>query len=660
MLWIVIAIVFISIAFFVWIAIDLIKSLRIRKIPITPDSPIEPECEKLIAMLRNGTDISMSELEKRLDSTFEYINARYDCADFRLLSLIRLYLQFDSRLSSRIKDRINDTLLSFRYWMDQPGRDSMCYWSENHQILFAVCEYLAGQSLPGEIFICDKKTGLEHMDMAGRRINSWMSLRFQYGFSEWYSNVYYVEDLAAMSNFVDFSNNTQMVLQMRMIMDLLWFDIAAHSINGAFVATSGRMYNRHKMSSDTGNSLKDAIYSVLNNSSAENPITNTGMLVNFLLNKKYQVPEAIRNVMKDQKTQIILASNGLDLLELETEGLLGQKECQIMQHMGMEAYTNPVTIAHTIEYLNKNKLFCNWFLHDLRYLNISILRHLHLLPAISGTLRFPADGMALQRANVYTYRTGDYMLSTAQHYHPGMYGFQQHIFSATLAKDLSVFVTYPASEDCSGSPSFFIGNARHPDAYQYKGVTLLIFKLAVKKHFMEKNKLNYTHAYFPTEFMDEYEIDGRYAFCKKGNTFLALAGTNKLKLMPMRIEKGNNFSLTKPYEIVQEGLWQGWVCELSSADEDISFDAFKMRIKTNQMLFCDNGKLSYHTGGDQIELTYGNYASVNNERINTEYKRFECSYSNTERKPGKIEISCGDAALTLDFFNGIRDEASPC
>ena len=35
----------------------------------------------------------------------------------------------------------------------------------------------------------------EHMEKAAKRVEDWIELRYTYGFSEWYSNVYYVEDL---------------------------------------------------------------------------------------------------------------------------------------------------------------------------------------------------------------------------------------------------------------------------------------------------------------------------------------------------------------------------------------------------------------------------------------------------------------------------------
>jgi len=45
--------------------------------------------------------------------------------------------------------------------------------------------------------------------------------------------------------------------------------------------------------------------------------------------------------------------------------------------------------------------------------------------------------------NKATYKTPDYMLCSAQDYHPGESGVQQHIWQATLGPDAVVFVSHP-------------------------------------------------------------------------------------------------------------------------------------------------------------------------------------------------------------------------
>ena len=127
-----------------------------------------------------------------LEGALERIDIREDCADFTAAGLIRFYIENKHRLAEKNKEEIKASLTGFKYWMDQyDGRsDGMCHWSENHQILFATTEYLAGAEWPDAIF-ADGKTGREHTELAKVRIEAWMSQRFYYGFNEYYSNNYY-------------------------------------------------------------------------------------------------------------------------------------------------------------------------------------------------------------------------------------------------------------------------------------------------------------------------------------------------------------------------------------------------------------------------------------------------------------------------------------
>jgi len=105
--------------------------------------------------------------DKPLDDGFinaiNKINKREDCADFRLIGLIRFIYQFrDTPLVPiSLQDSIQQTILNFKYWPDEPGIDNMCTWSENHHILFSTCEYLAGHYYRDSVFSNSGHTGFE-------------------------------------------------------------------------------------------------------------------------------------------------------------------------------------------------------------------------------------------------------------------------------------------------------------------------------------------------------------------------------------------------------------------------------------------------------------------------------------------------------------------
>ena len=109
-----------------------------------------------------GIELTDPYIEEQLAGSYAFIDGRYDCADFRVNMLVRLYLSYSDYLSADELARAKECLLGFKYWMDEGGEDSMCAWSENHQILFAASEYLVGQAFPNETFAVDGKSGNWH------------------------------------------------------------------------------------------------------------------------------------------------------------------------------------------------------------------------------------------------------------------------------------------------------------------------------------------------------------------------------------------------------------------------------------------------------------------------------------------------------------------
>lgn len=169
-----------------------------------------------------------------------------------------------------------------------------------------------------------------------------------------------------------------------------------------------------------------------------------GLDLCFLCCKNYPVPEVIRAIGLDPTPSVILASTGLNVSELRREGLIGQQDRQIMMQWGMEAFTNAAVIDNSLRYVERNDMFQNQFLQGFQVIDIDALRDYGLLPAVSAFLRPVSNGTAIQRANTYTYRTPDYMIATAQAYHPGTFGDQHHIWTATLSEEVSPFTTHPA------------------------------------------------------------------------------------------------------------------------------------------------------------------------------------------------------------------------
>jgi hypothetical protein len=260
-------------------------------------------------------------------------------------------------------------------------------------------------------------------------------------------------------------------------------------------------------------------------------------------------------------------------------------------------------------------------------------------------LNFKTNGIAIQRANTYTYKTNEYMLATAQSYHPGEFGDQQHIWTATLSNDVSVFTTHPAmllSDDgaLSGSPNYWVGSGRLPHSVQDENVNLSIYVIPNKRGFMEDSLVDFSHAYFPKDLMDEIILEGKYIFGRLGNCYIVMIGMNDLY-----------YAENSTDDLIQMGKTTYWVTELSSSNKE-TFVEFQSRIYSHNINYdMQKNQLSCTSEDKELILTYNQDFIVNGEQINTEYSRFDSTYSNVERKADTIVIEDNDKELHLDFYN---------
>ena len=588
--------------------------------------------------------------EEQITGLCDFIDSRFDCADFRMVTILRTLYAYRELLSESTLARIEETVLSFKYWMDEPGEDTMCYWSENHQLIFHTCEYLAGQYYPDEIFTNTGMTGRAHMEKARPKILRWLKYRWDYGFTEFHSNVYYEEDIAPLANIVDFSEDAEMVAKTKIIMDILFLDMALHSYRGLFAAASGRCYEEQK--TDPRQQFTLDMSEKLSGYGNIEDYDYTRLSANFILCKNYEIPAVIRDISRDESDVQVRDSMGLDLSEIKDEFKdIKDIDTTGMYLWAMEAFTNPESIEMALTIFNAWHLGTNGFLKDLKMVNIPILRKLHLLPLVVRLLRPATNGIAIQRADTYTYKTADYMMSTAQAHHPGFFADQQNIWQLTLSPDVSVFTTHPACEFFDDqarnfSPSYWVGSGRLPHSFQHKNVHMSIYRITGRKGFMERTLNHFTHAWFPRHRFDEVVHHGRYIFGRLGDAYAALIGANELKY-----KEGSDTDL------LQTGKATYWICEAGSAGSYGAFEDFIKDIELRRIDF--NGRtLTYQTADGAMKLKYKGSAYIDGEEINTHYPRLDTPYVKAPRKPERLDIHYGHRRLHLDFDTMVREEAT--
>jgi len=353
-------------------------------------------------------------------------------------------------------------VLDFKYWPDEPGVDSLCTWTENHQILFSSAAYLAGQLYPNQVFTNSGQTGRQKMQANRPRILRWLDLRFRTGFSEWLSHVYYDEDLAALLSLVDFCRDPEISRRAGMVIDLLLFDIALNSFRGVFGSSHGRAYANTKKwasnegTSDTGKLLFGmGVFSGFDNMSA----------VAFALSPRYRMPAVLEAVACDlERPEMVNRQRmGLRLSEAERWGLGFEDFEDGMVFLSLEAYLHPRTADLTLRMFDAFNWWENAFFAPFkRYRGlIRFMRRSGLLKPLARWLEWDLCRNTREEANLYTYRTPDYLLSSAQDYRPGYGGDQQHIWQATLGPGAACFTTHPARLE-GPTPDYWAGSGVLP------------------------------------------------------------------------------------------------------------------------------------------------------------------------------------------------------
>ncbi|MBQ7100298.1 MAG: hypothetical protein IJN81_01600, partial [Clostridia bacterium] len=275
-------------------------------------------------------------------------------------------------------------------------------------------------------------------------------------------------------------------------------------------------------------------------------------------------------------------------------------------------------------------------------------------------------GIALGRGNVYTYRNARYSMSTDVCKDVGVCGAQDHVWTANIAEELTLFTTHPAGNGdgkYGASPGYWVGNGRRPMSVQHENVNITIYKLPQKKRLGESAVCDLTHAYMPRDLYDEFELDGNRVFARKNGVFAALISDGNLEYKPYNPDsargllKGrnlpDNLSLEGGYDLCRRGgEYHCYVTELSDCDTE-SFDRFKERVKQNSFT-SDGGCVSYKTHCGEIKVSYTGAFSLNGESVETEFDRYDSVFCKAERKDKTVKVNTPAHSLELEFDRAVR------
>ncbi len=202
----------------------------------------EQNANRAMALLFTGGD--KDEIEIILRRQLDFINRRSDCSDFYLSYfpfMIRYFCDSGLIRKETLED-MKKCILSFRYWHDEPGDDAMWFYSENHALMFHVCELLAGELYPDEVFSNSNMTGREKQKKAIGLLKPWFETFFKTGFTEWNSPPYLPIDALGFASLYAQTEDSGMKEYASRALDYIFRLLSITSFDGVFSTTSGRTY----------------------------------------------------------------------------------------------------------------------------------------------------------------------------------------------------------------------------------------------------------------------------------------------------------------------------------------------------------------------------------------------------------------------------------
>ncbi len=591
--------------------------------------------------------------ESLIEASLNYIDERYDCADFVLLGIIRLLYQLKGKklLSKSLIEHAERTVLNFKYSPDEPGIDSMCYWTENHVIMFAANEYLAGRLFPDRNFVNSNMTGREKSARAESRILKWLELRYKTGFSEWLSHIYYDEDITALSNLIDFAPNPTIVKRAEIVLDLLFLDMALNSYRGAFGSSHGRSYGEEKRNAgiESTTDTQKLVFGTGRFSGAD----NMGA-VSLALGDKYRLPRAIYEIANDHESPPVVNRQrmGIKIKEAERWGLSYDDFESGLHFLTLEAYLHPKTVNLVMRMFDAFGFWENQFFSPFKPFRslIRVLRTLGLMPLLARLFERDLCRNTREEVNLYTYKTTDYMLSSAQDYRKGYGGDQQHIWQATLSETAVCFTTHPGHRE-NTSGGYWVGSGTLPRVAQIENVLIACYNISRMPGLYMTNRLFFTHAWFPKAAFDEVREREGCIFGRKGDGYIALRSKNRYHWKTEGIDAA--------CEVIAEGTKNIWICEMGNKERDGGFDDFVENISSAHIKF--RGLSVVYDSPSQGRIEFGWRGRLKREGSDIslrDYPRYDNTYTNTQFPLEEINIRCGDHRLRLNLNENVREASS--
>ncbi len=601
-----------------------------------------------VAHLANGQPVD----EAPIRAAIQFVDERNDTADFRVNALLRIYRESrPGLLSELLRQDIRRSLTAFKYWVDEPGTDHlMGEWSENHQILFHSSEYLAGQFFPDAVFPNSGLTGRQHLQKARKTVLKWIQTKARAGFSEWDSNAYFPESMAALLNLADYAEDREVAEKARMLLDVMFFDMAVESFHGVFGTSHGRTYQNTVLSgpNEGTNGAEWLAFGMGAPGSTDNVLT-----VYLAAAKRYLLPDLIRRIALERPAELENRERqGLTIAAAQKLGLNvdDPDDFYLMWDSGrLSNRADAERAGKLLETLNHHRYFV--VIKPYADAVIGAYRALEDM----GVAATGLDRTTLEQVNKITYKTPDYSLSTAQDYRKGLSGYQQHIWQATLGPESVVFTLNP-----SVSTKYWVG--RFPKAVQYKNLLIAMYRIPSQlppgpttlippdaagnampsPGPAEESPAGFTEAVFRRDKFTEVIEKNGWVFGRQQDGYIALRSQLPVRWSAKGVLGGEG--------LIADGRRNIWVCQLGRKAVDGEFAKWVEKVSAAAIRF-DGDEVSYDAPGvGKVAMGWDTAMTVDRKPVDVSgYERFDNPYCRSIWGSGKYEIHLGGERLSYIF-----------
>lgn len=541
-----------------------------------------------------------------------FVSARRTGSDLQLLVLLDLLCDETRRAGLPLQQRADAErcVLDFKYWLDEPGSDNMCYWSEADHLVFSACSYLAGSLFPDAVFTNSGRTGTEQRQLGEARLRAWLGLRFRLGMFEWLSGPTYVAVLAALKVLHEHAE-PELATRVAMVLDLVLLDVVMHSFEGDFAAAGAHAVDDARIAAAV------ALAADLP------PPAETDLVARIICRAdKYRPPEVLQKIAYDEQTHSIFSTFSMDAGDIVREidpAVSPVDACLLAWQLG--AFATPATLRYSLRGYRHWRLAGNRSLARLKQMS---------RPTKRLRYRVEDDREVLARARVASFRTRHYQLSSVQGYRVGELTTARP-WRAVLPGGIRVTGIQPAGMTGKTDSGFM------PAVGQSEHVLLALYDTHRGRGLRPESKV-----VLPLADCDEVRLGRTWAAAQVRGSFIGL-----LSVTPMELVARD--------ELLQRGPVTGWAVVMGDRSQSTSLGVFAGLLKRSRLVL-DDGRLHLRlaeSGRYVLDRDGGLKGPAG--RVSHPVGRYRNPWVKPFLPPTEVEVTADPHWLRLDWQTGVRE-----